>query len=33
MAVNEWDGTKGMGGTRKGQVLSEEADVPGAGWP
>jgi sugar lactone lactonase YvrE len=33
MTVNEWGGAEGMGGTRKGQVLSVEADVPGIGWP
>ena len=33
MTVNEWGGAEGMGGTRKGQVLSVEADVPGLGWP
>ena len=33
MTVNEWGGAENMGGTRKGQVLSVEADVPGIGWP
>jgi sugar lactone lactonase YvrE len=33
MTVNEWGGAEGMGGTRKGQVLSVEAGVPGIGWP
>ena len=33
MTVNEWGGAEGMGGTRKGRVLSVEADVPGTGWP
>ena len=33
MTVNEWGGAEGMGGTRKGQVLAVEADVPGIGWP
>jgi sugar lactone lactonase YvrE len=33
MTVNEWGGAELMGGTRKGQVLSAEAHVPGIGWP
>jgi sugar lactone lactonase YvrE len=33
MTVNEWRGTEGMGGVRKGQVLAVEVPVPGTGWP
>ena len=33
MTVNEWRGTEGMGGVRKGQVLAVEVQVPGIGWP
>ena len=33
MTVNEWGGPAGMGGTRKGQVLSADVVVPGIGWP
>jgi sugar lactone lactonase YvrE len=33
MTVNEWTGAEGMGGTRKGRVLSVDVGVSGAGWP
>ena len=33
MTVNAWAGAEGMGGTRQGQVLSVDVDVPGIGWP
>jgi sugar lactone lactonase YvrE len=31
MTVNEWSGPKDMGGSRMGQVLAVEVDVPGIG--
>ncbi len=33
MAVNAWEGSGQMRGTRRGQVVATYAPAPGAGWP